>query len=481
MNIINLIISPDYIHMLVRLAICMFVNWIITDRLYYQKSHRREFYFTFMLISIAIFFLVFFMIFVLEELKGKTGIGIGIGLFGIFSIMRYRTDSMPVREMTYLFVIIALSVVNALADTVTLAELLLTNGIVVVAIAVCEKRLRIHPCKLVQYDRIELIKPDRRADLIKDLEERLGLKVTKVDVGGVDMLRDMAIVKVFYEDAKGRADNTIEGMTKLKLEHMTKSLLTLALLLSPVLLYAQNADSGDDFGVWASVSADKKINKKWSVGAEAELRTRDDSKNVDRWSLGVAANYKLASWLKASVGYVFLYDNNQRISYFDETDDEVLDGDAEVGDPKKRGEYWGTRHRLNLSVTASQKFGNWKLSLRERWQYTYRPEYTVDERWSYVKQAWDGKEHTYSGKGKNVLRSRFQVEYDKRKAQLTPYASVELFNAWGLQKVRYTIGADWKISKQHTLGAYYRYQTVNDDDDSEPNRHIIGVSYQIKL
>ena len=137
MDIFSLSLSESFVAMLVRLTICVAVNLVIVDRLYYKKSRRRDFYFTFMLISIAIFFLVFFMLFVLEDLKAKTSIGIGIGLFGIFSIMRYRTDAMPVREMTYLFVIIALSVVNAIAASVNIVELLLTNAIVVFAVWMC--------------------------------------------------------------------------------------------------------------------------------------------------------------------------------------------------------------------------------------------------------------------------------------------------------------------------------------------------------
>jgi hypothetical protein len=201
----------------------MVVNLIVIDRLYYQKSKRREFYFTFMLISMAIFLLVFFMIFVLEDMKGKTGIGIGIGLFGIFSIMRYRTDTMPVREMTYLFVLISLSVVNALAATTSLTELLITNAIVVIAIWMCEKRLRIRPCKLIQYDRIELVKPEKRAELIADLEQRLGFTVKSIEVGGIDLLRDMAILKVYYEDNITKASNSVDSKVKLKLNELTEN------------------------------------------------------------------------------------------------------------------------------------------------------------------------------------------------------------------------------------------------------------------
>lgn len=198
----NIALTEDFLTMLVRLAVCIAFNWFIVDRLYFTKSHRRDYYFTFTLISIAIFLLVFFMIFVLEDLKAKTSIGIGIGLFGIFSIMRYRTDTIPVREMTYLFVIIALSVINAIANTVTIAELLLTNAIVVFFVWLCERHLKIEPSRLVQYDRIELITPERREDLIADLEKRLGVKVKNVEVGAVDFLRDMAMLRVYYEGEK---------------------------------------------------------------------------------------------------------------------------------------------------------------------------------------------------------------------------------------------------------------------------------------
>jgi hypothetical protein len=192
-------LSNDFLMMFVRLLINVVVTWLIIDRLYYRKSRRRDFYFTFMLISIAIFFIVFFMIFVLEDLKGKTSMGVGIGLFGIFSIMRYRTDTMPVREMTYLFVIIALSLVNAVSVNVPLFELILTNAIISVAVWLCEMHLKSHPSRMIQYDRIDLITPERRPELIADLEKRLGVKVVKVDIGSIDFLRDMAMIRVSFE------------------------------------------------------------------------------------------------------------------------------------------------------------------------------------------------------------------------------------------------------------------------------------------
>lgn len=192
-------ITPTFAMMLVRLFISTLVTWFIIAKLYYPKSKRRDFYFTFMLISVAIFFIVFFMIFVLDNMKGKTSMGIGIGLFGIFSIMRYRTDAMPVREMTYLFVIIALSLVNSIAEGVSIVELLLTNLIIVVFVWLLERNLKLEASRLIQYDRIDLIAPEKRDELKADLEKRLGVKIIKVDVGAVDFIRDMAMVKIIYQ------------------------------------------------------------------------------------------------------------------------------------------------------------------------------------------------------------------------------------------------------------------------------------------
>ena len=188
------LLSAEFLQTLLKFLICVVVNFIIVDRLYYQKSHRRDFYFTFMLMTVAIYFLVYCM---MGMERGKATMGVGLGLFGIFSIMRYRTDAMPVREMTYLFVIICLSVVHAMEES--FFELTIVDVVTIFAITICEMRLKVQQTKLVQYDRIELIKPEKRQELIADLEDRLGLKIIKVDVGGVDFLKDAAVLRVTYE------------------------------------------------------------------------------------------------------------------------------------------------------------------------------------------------------------------------------------------------------------------------------------------
>ena len=188
------VFNAEFAQAMVKFLILIVVNWVLISQLYYRKSHRREFFFTFMLMSIAIYFLVFFM---MGMERGKATMGVGLGLFGIFSIMRYRTDAMPVREMTYLFLIICLSVVHAMASEYI--ELIVINLIVVLAVAICETTLKMQLTKLIQYDRVELIKPERREELIADLEQRTGLKITKVDVGGIDFLKDSVVLRVTYE------------------------------------------------------------------------------------------------------------------------------------------------------------------------------------------------------------------------------------------------------------------------------------------
>lgn len=233
----------------------------------------------------------------------------------------------------------------------------------------------------------------------------------------------------------------------------------------PLLAHAQ----GSDFGIWTSLGATKKLDKKWTVGLEAELRNRNDSKTISRWTGEVSASYKIQPWLKASAAYKLIDDNNrEKITYH-------TDGSENNWRPS----YWGLKHRVSLSLTGSVSLGDWSLSLRERWQYTYRPEKTT-ERYDFDNEWWE--KTTVKGKGKNVLRSRLQVEYNIPKCKIDPFANVELFNAWNIQKVRYTLGADWKLQKRHVVTAFYRYQDVNgDDDDNDPDSHILGLGYTYKF
>lgn len=205
--------SAGFLELILHFGLNMLVVLAMIRFFYYPKSRRRDYFFTFTLISISIFL----MIFLLGSVKLK--IGFALGLFAIFGIIRYRTESMPVREMTYLFMIIAVSVINALSVEISYVELLFTNLLFVLSVWLCESNrwLKHISCKLVQYDRIELITPAHRHELMDDLEERTGLSIIKVEVGHIDFLRDTALLKVYYEPVSDEI-NTIDTLTRIPKE-----------------------------------------------------------------------------------------------------------------------------------------------------------------------------------------------------------------------------------------------------------------------
>jgi hypothetical protein len=173
---------------------------LIVRVFYYPKSKRRDYFVTFILISISVFLLIFLMGGV------KLKVGFALGLFAIFGIIRYRTESVPIREMTYLFLIIAVSAINGLATSISYVELLATNLLFIISIWAMESNRWVKhvASKLVMYDNINLITPDKREELIADLEKRTGLKIEKVEVGSIDFLKDGVIIKMYY---KGNSSN----------------------------------------------------------------------------------------------------------------------------------------------------------------------------------------------------------------------------------------------------------------------------------
>ena len=172
--------------------------WTVVHFFYYPKGHRRDYYFTFVLLSISIFMLIFLLLNNGEDM----GIGAALGLFAIFGIIRYRTESVPIREMTYLFFLVALSVLNGKTGELGWGIRVVINAIFVAVVWVSENFLSAYRegCKFVKYDNIELIKPERYDELVADLEERLGVKVLRVEIGAVDFVTDMTMLRVCYVD-----------------------------------------------------------------------------------------------------------------------------------------------------------------------------------------------------------------------------------------------------------------------------------------
>lgn len=184
---------------------------IVVRGFYYPKCKRGEYFFTFILIAISIFLLIY----LLGGIKLKTGFA--LGLFAIFSIIRYRTEQVSIREMTYLFIIIAMSAINGLVlEELSYSEMIMANFLFIFSIWVCESNILIKHLsyKIIKYDNIALITPDKEAELIEDLKKRTGLEIVKVEVGGIDFLKDAAIIKMYYRPADGNATNSVDTTIK---------------------------------------------------------------------------------------------------------------------------------------------------------------------------------------------------------------------------------------------------------------------------
>lgn len=190
----------------------LLVSFLIIQFFYYPKSRRMDYYFTFMMFSSAMCLLLFLM----NNLSLE--IGFTLGLFAIFGMIRYRTETVPVREMTYLFIIIAVSVINGIGADVPFLELVAANVLIILLIWLLESRgvfVRRTSVKLIIYDRVDLILPERRDELVEDLRKRTGLDIREIEIGQVDFLKDTAWIKVTYELPAGQV-NTIDKLTRTK-------------------------------------------------------------------------------------------------------------------------------------------------------------------------------------------------------------------------------------------------------------------------
>lgn len=187
--------ADSVLNLCIRFAFNLLMGFILIRFAYYPKAQRKDWYVTFMLFSSTMFLIIFLM----ENVK--LSVGFTLGLFAIFGLLRFRTESLPMREMTYLFLIIGLSVLNGLAMTVSIVELILANVLLIglcfiIELVIGENK---ETAKLILYDKIDLIVPEKRAELIADLKKRTGIQqIDDVEIGHIDYLRDVAYIKIYY-------------------------------------------------------------------------------------------------------------------------------------------------------------------------------------------------------------------------------------------------------------------------------------------
>lgn len=193
---IKLINIEDFVELLIRFCFNSLILLFIIRYLYARNSRRKDFFFSYFAVGITVFLLCF----LLESVKLE--LGFALGLFAIFGIIRYRTDPIPIKEMTYLFVVIGVSVINALAsEKVSYLELVVTNAFIVGGLYLLERILRLRQENEleIRYERIENIHRMKEKELLDDLRTRTGIDIKRYEIKRIDFLRDVANISVFFD------------------------------------------------------------------------------------------------------------------------------------------------------------------------------------------------------------------------------------------------------------------------------------------
>ena len=180
---------------LTRIILNTAITLVVIRYIYYPVTRRKDFLFTFVLMSIVVFLLVY----LLGDAKIK--MGFAFGMFAIFGIIRYRTDPIPTKEMTYLFVVIGISVINAITNKkLSMVEVAFANVFIVAVTYILEKiwLTKQDISKTITYERIELIKPDQSEELMADLRGRTGLDIHRIEIGNIDFLKDVVKIRIFF-------------------------------------------------------------------------------------------------------------------------------------------------------------------------------------------------------------------------------------------------------------------------------------------
>ena len=192
---IDLYDSKDLVKLLFKFSIDLLFLFIIVRVIYYRIKDEKDYVFTFFMFNILTFFICFLL------RKVPMEMGFALGLFAVFGILRYRTEAIPIRQMTYLFIVIGLSMINSLANkSISWLEILLANAIITIITYLIDRVWfsTIELTKIILYEKIELIKPENEQELIEDLKLRTGLQIVAVKVDKVDFLRDTAQIKIYY-------------------------------------------------------------------------------------------------------------------------------------------------------------------------------------------------------------------------------------------------------------------------------------------
>ena len=192
--------GKDFWRLILKTLFNLVIILLIARGIYYPITKNKDYLFTYLLISLTVFVLCV----LLDDVKLQ--LGFALGLFAIFGIIRYRTDPIPIKEMTYLFLVIGVSVVNALANKkISHAELLFANLVIVFVTYGMERLwlLKHESRKNIVYEKIDLIVPEKKEELLADLQKRTGINILRFEIKKIDFLRDVVNICIYYyEDNK---------------------------------------------------------------------------------------------------------------------------------------------------------------------------------------------------------------------------------------------------------------------------------------
>ena len=189
--------GKDFAKLTFKFGINFIFLFTIVRLIYYRVKDDKDYVFTFFMFNILTFFICFLL------RKVPMEMGFALGLFAVFGILRYRTEAIPIRQMTFLFIVIGISMINALSNkSISFLELFFTNGLITLITYLIDrvwfKSLELK--KSITYEKIELIVPEKEKELINDLKKRTGLNIHAVSIDKIDFLRDTASVTIFYNE-----------------------------------------------------------------------------------------------------------------------------------------------------------------------------------------------------------------------------------------------------------------------------------------
>ncbi|HRK58037.1 MAG TPA: DUF4956 domain-containing protein [Candidatus Kapabacteria bacterium] len=197
----------DLMELALRFGINLFVIIVIVRVIYYTRHRNKDFVFTFILFNVINFLLCFFLS------SAKLKMGFAFGLFAIFSILRYRTVTVPVREMGYFFISVTIGILNALMSSEQyMVQLLIANSIILTLTYILDHRISLkhENFKEIVYERIDLIHPDKREEMLADLNKRTGLGIHRIELLKIDFLKDVALIHGFYFSANNDTPSAIK-------------------------------------------------------------------------------------------------------------------------------------------------------------------------------------------------------------------------------------------------------------------------------